>query len=154
MFTKLFLPVLTKHWKCTVEEVKHYTQKEKRIIDTLEPVMMRHRLVVDLGIVKQGLQETLHSDGLMYSLFYQMSRITRDRGSLRHDDRLDVLAMAVRYWVDAMARDEEIAVEGYREQVLQNELRVFMEHVVGNTAGNYSRDFRMSYVNAGRDFRL
>ncbi len=145
MFTKLFLPVLTKHWKCTVEEVKHYTQKEKRIIDTLEPVMMRHRLVVDLGVVKQDLQETLHSDRLMYSLFYQMSRITRDRGSLRHDDRLDVLAMAVRYWVDAMARDEEIAVEGYREQILQNELRIFMEHVVGGN-NDKDKDFRLAYL--------
>ncbi len=31
-----------------------------------------------------------------------MTRITKDRGALRHDDRLDCLAMGVRYWVDRM----------------------------------------------------
>ena len=52
-------------------------------------------------------------------------------GALRHDDRLDVLAIAVRYWVDAMSRDEEIALEDYRESLLQEELRNFMEHAIG-----------------------
>jgi len=39
-----------------------------------------------------------------------MSRITRDRGSLGHDDRLDVLSMAVGYWVEQMSRDVDQAV--------------------------------------------
>jgi len=30
-----------------------------------------------------------------YMLMYQLSRITKDKGSLKHDDRLDALTIAV-----------------------------------------------------------
>jgi hypothetical protein len=46
MFTKLLTPFLTRIYPCSTEEVKHSIQKEKRIIDTLEPVMNQHRLMV------------------------------------------------------------------------------------------------------------
>lgn len=36
---------------------------------------------------------------------YQMSRITRDRGSLAKDDRLDVLAMAMGYWAESVSAE-------------------------------------------------
>ena len=36
---------------------------------------------------------------------YQLSRITRDRGSLVHDDRLDALSIAVGYWTQQMASE-------------------------------------------------
>ena len=42
-----------------------------------------------------------------YSLIYQMTRITRERGALVHDDRLDALAMAVAYWTDRMSVDSD-----------------------------------------------
>lgn len=148
MFTQLFTPVLHRYWKCSIEEVKHYTQKEQRIIDTLEPVLMRHKLIVDLGVIKRDLQDTLHQDRLVYSLLYQLTRITRDKGALKHDDRLDVLAMAVRYWVDAMSRDEEIAVQDYKEAQLQEALDLFMEHTVGTNSRNTSEtDFRHTFLN-------
>lgn len=146
MFTKLFMPILVRYWNAPVEEVRHHTQKEQRIIDTLEPVMMRHKLIIDYDVVKRDLMDTLHNDRLQYSLFYQMTRITRDKGSLKFDDRLDVLAMAVRYWVDAMARDEELAVEDYRENLLKQELEIFMEHVVGKNNLNSRRsDIRLRF---------
>lgn len=143
MFTKLFLPVLARYWKCSVEEVRHHTQKEMRIIDTLEPVMMRHKLIIDYEVIKRDLQETLSNERLQYSLFYQMTRITRDRGALKFDDRLDVLAMAVRYWVDSMARDEQIAVEDYRDNLLKNELKIFMDNALGYNKRNLSTDMRL-----------
>ena len=39
------------------------------------------------------------------ALRYQLTRLTADRGALTNDDRLDALAMACQYWVDAMAQD-------------------------------------------------
>lgn len=147
MFTKLFQPILNRYWPCGIEEVRHHTQKELRIIDTLEPVMMRHRLIVDYDVVKRDLQEALgDNDRLQYSLFYQMTRITKDRGALKFDDRLDVLAMAVRYWVDSMARDERLAEEDYRENLLNQELKVFMDHVLGGNSSNaFSNDIRRRF---------
>ena len=36
-------------------------------------------------------------------LMYQMSRMSRDKGAVRHDDRIDAMAMGVQYFVDALA---------------------------------------------------
>jgi len=113
MFTSLFSPVLRKYYSCSVEEVRHNTQKEKRIIDTLEPVMNQHRLIVDKKVIEDDLESILIypiGKQQQYSLFYQMTRITKDRNSLTHDDRIDCLAMAVADCLDMMQvdRDEEL----------------------------------------------
>ena len=63
-----------------------------------------------------------------YMLFYQMTRITRDRGALSHDDRLDALAIAVQYWVDQMAAQAEDQIKDRKEQLLQDELDKFMSN--------------------------
>ena len=39
----------------------------------------------------------------MYMLFYQMSRMCREKFAVKHDDRLDALAQGVKYFQDAMA---------------------------------------------------
>ncbi|MDO4708247.1 MAG: phage terminase large subunit [Pseudomonadota bacterium] len=102
MFTKLLSPILQRIYPCTVEEVKNYgMSKERRIIDTLEPVLNSHRLVVDASLLRHD-QKT---EKPHYQLFYQLTRITKDRGSLRHDDRIEAVEMAVRYWQDQLARD-------------------------------------------------
>ncbi len=87
--------------------------KEARIIDTLEPVLNTHRLVVDQGLVEADLS----IENKAYSLFYQLSHITR-KPTLTHDDRLDVLQMAVSYWTEEPKRDEEQAKKDYEMQDL------------------------------------
>ena len=134
MFTKMLSPFLMKTHKVTVEEVRHSTQKEKRIIDTLEPVMNQHRLIVDQKIIDSdygSTQKYTPETALKYQLFYQMSRITTDRGALAQDDRLDVLSMAVSYWVEQMARDVDNAMKDRKETLMRNELQKFMEHSIG-----------------------
>jgi hypothetical protein len=46
MFLQFLKPVMAKVYPVTMEEVRNSIQKQKRIIDTLEPVMNQHRLVV------------------------------------------------------------------------------------------------------------
>ena len=134
MFTKLLLPFIHRTYPVTIEEIRHQENKEKRIIDTLEPLMQQHRLIVNASVVQhdyQSTQELYQSEkALRYQLFYQMSRIGRDRGSLAEDDRLDVLAMACRYWVEQLARDQETAQSQRREELLQGELDRFLDHQV------------------------
>jgi hypothetical protein len=60
-----------------------------------------------------------------------MTHITRDRGSLKHDDRIDALAMAVAYWVESMARDETIAKKSHQDSLLDKELRNFVDGILG-----------------------
>jgi hypothetical protein len=128
MFTELLKPVLQNIYPCTVEEVRHNTQKERRIIDTLEPVMNQHRLVVDESLVRRDVSFALKDKkNLHYSLFYQLTRLTNERGALKHDDRLDAVAMAVAYWTRAMARDEERSLDRHKEKLLDKELKDFMK---------------------------
>lgn len=125
MFTKLLMPFLQRIHPVTVEDVKHSTQKERRIIDTLEPVMNQHRLIVDRAAVEADFQSTAHlppEQGLRYQMFYQMTRITKDRGSLLMDDRLDALAIAVAYWVEQMDRDIKKLMDKRQGDLLRQEI--------------------------------
>lgn len=128
MFTQLLKPVLARIYPCTVEEVKHSTQKEARIIDTLEPVMSTHRLIVDQRVIQKDFDT---AKDIKYSLFYQLTRLTRDRGALVHDDRLDALAIAVAYWTESMARDNNKAAHDIQSAALDKELKKFMGNVLG-----------------------
>lgn len=128
MFTQLLKPVLARIYPCTVEEVKHSTQKEARIIDTLEPVMSSHRLIVDQRVIQKDFDT---AKDIKYSLFYQLTRITRERGALVHDDRLDALAIAVNYWVESMARDNNKAASEIKGLAIDRELKKFMGGILG-----------------------
>ena len=125
MFNQLFTPVLTKIHPVTLSEVRHNTQKEKRIIDVMEPVMNQHKLVFDKKLIKKDYDSCQHlppEQSLRYQLIYQMTRITNERGALTNDDRLDALAMAIQYWVDAMAQDADRQVAARREERLMQEV--------------------------------
>ena len=128
MFSQLLKPVLGRIYPCSVEEVRHSQQKELRIIDTLEPVMGQHRLVVDQKLIQRDFDTA--SDP-KYSMIYQMTRLTRDRGALIHDDRLDALAIAVAFWTEAMARDNNKAVDKIKGDFLDRELKNFIGGVLG-----------------------
>ncbi len=117
MFTKLFTPVVIRTHPCAISEVKNYSQKEARIIDTLEPVMMRHKLIVNTQVIIDDF--AIYEMNQQYSLFYQLTRLSRDRGSLAHDDRLDAVTMAVKYWLDQMDRDEQVGMNDLMEQQLE-----------------------------------
>lgn len=131
MFIELFKPVLLKTHQCRLEEADRVnTQKERRIIDTLEPVLNQHRLVVDHRLIKRDYDTAPNP---AYSLFYQLTRITKDKGALKHDDRLDAVEGAVRYWLTQMAQDTERAAELHREEALKKELEKFMEGIMGRS---------------------
>lgn len=132
MFTALFMPILRKiGYQCEVTEVRHNTQKEKRIIDTLEPVMNQHRLVVDKAVIKEDADSIKiypleHQQ--RYSLFYQMTRITKDRGCLSHDDRLDCLAMLVADCLEMMSTDADEQIQ----QRIDEEYEQYIQTVFGD----------------------
>ena len=134
MFTELLKPVLTKVYPVTIEEVRHNIQKEKRIIDVLEPVMNQHRLVVDRKALERDYSSVQHyppEKQAKYMLAYQMTRITREKGALVHDDRIDVLSMAVAYWVEQMAADVDKEIKVRKDKLLDEELERFMENAIG-----------------------
>lgn len=108
MFGKVFSPVLLKYHPATLEEIRARGMKELRICDTIEPVLASHRLVIHDDVIRQDYQTARDSDGkhdVRYSLFYQLTRITREKGALAHDDRLDALALGVEFLRESMQLD-------------------------------------------------
>lgn len=130
MFTVLLRAALVKYgYPCTVDDsVRHSIQKEKRICDTLEPVLNQHRLVVDKSLVAEDFKST---EEVEKRGFYQMTRITRDKGALKKDDRIDVLAMLVAYWTAQLERDTQVAADDWRAASLKDALENFHLHVLG-----------------------
>jgi len=49
-------------------------------------------------------------------LFYQMSRMCREKGAVKHDDRLDSLAQGVKYFTDALAISAYEAIKTRRQE--------------------------------------
>lgn len=135
MFNKLLAPVMTRIHPCRISETERSKgQKEQRIVDTLEPVLNGHRLVIDRSLIERDFKSTEHlppEHQNRYRLFYQLTRITRDRGSIQKDDRLDALALAVHYWTSSMSRDVAKAAAQAKAEALDKELKLFMKHVIG-----------------------
>ena len=89
-----------------VEEVRATVRKEQRIIDSLEPILNQHRLVVDRSVIDwdyNSNKQAAPEERLLYMLFYQMSRMCREKGAVKHDDRLDCLSQGVQYFTDCMS---------------------------------------------------
>ena len=130
MFMELIKPLFRTTYPVTIEEVRHNKQKELRIVDTLEPVLNSHRLIIDPKVITYDYKSALSypiEQQTRYMLFYQLSRITRDRGSLVHDDRLDALSIAVGYWTQQMASDVNQSMIDRQQELLQQELQDFTD---------------------------
>ena len=138
MWIAAFQPILSDIWKggCTVVESEWAKgQKELRIIDTLEPVMTQHRLVIDETLARREAK----ADNHMYSLLYQLTHVTRDRGSLKHDDRLDALAGAVATYQRSMAQDVDQAAKAVVDARFDEEMEDFVEWMTGGAKMRHVR---------------
>ena len=140
MYTTILQQAFVRYgYPCTVQDSEYArTQKEARIIDTLEPLLVQHRLVIsptvvraDLDVVKRRSAEYGDEHGMAYSLVYQMTRLTRDRGALRHDDRVEALAGAAGYFVKSQQQSAEEADRARKARLLEEELQEFVQGAVG-----------------------
>jgi hypothetical protein len=119
-----------------VEEVRANVRKEDRIIDALEPVMNQHRLIVDRSVVEWDYasnKDAAPEERLLYMLFYQMSRMCREKGAVKHDDRLDSLAQGVKYFTDAMSISAYEAVKMRKQEEWNDILETFIDDPVAAT---------------------
>ena len=134
MLTKLLTPVFNRIYPCGIQEVKHSKQKELRIIDTLEPLLMQHRIILNKSVITQDSRR--YEVNPLHSLIYQLTRISKERNSLAHDDLLDALAIACHYWIEAMDVDSnKVEIEefysfidgqfGTQSPMVMDNLRVF-----------------------------
>ena len=102
-----------------IEEVRANVRKEDRIIDSLEPVLNQHRLIVDRSVVEWDFKSNPNAapeERLLYMLFYQMSRMCREKGAVKHDDRLDCLSQGVKYFTDALSISAYETIKTQRQE--------------------------------------
>lgn len=133
-FAELLKPVVTRIYKTAqrgikntsgvlIEDVRATSQKEARIIETLEPIMNQHRLVINKSSLTRDNDKQKGKD---YKLTHQLTHVTKIKGSLVHDDIVDCLEMGVGYWVATMARDEGEEQSRYEEEALDRELEAHL----------------------------
>ena len=119
------------HQYIDIEEVRANVRKEDRIIDALEPVLNQHRLVVDRSVIDwdyRSNKDSAPESRLLYMLFYQMSRMCREKGAVKHDDRLDTLAQGVKYFTDAMSISAHDAIKLRKREEWESILEDFIAH--------------------------
>jgi len=129
MFRALLEPVMARTHPVSIEEVRVSMQKERRIVDTLAPLIQQHRMVVATAVIRSDYQQA-ESDpekGHQRSLMYQASRITTERGALEHDDRLDAVALAAKYFTDAAAQDQQKQVTARADQLQAEQLAAWFD---------------------------
>ncbi len=113
-----------------IEEVRANVRKEDRIIDSLEPVLNQHRLIVDRGVIDWDYASNKDSpaeERLLYMLFYQMSRMCREKRAVKHDDRLDCLAQGVKYFTDALSISAQDQIRLRKKEEWDNMLEDFLD---------------------------
>ena len=102
------------------EEVRATTRKEDRIIDTLEPVLNQHRLIIDQRLIDWDYRsnpDQAPEERLPRMLMYQLTRMCREKGAVKHDDRVDALALGVKYFQDVLAISaQQQAIDHSRQQ--------------------------------------
>ena len=112
------------------EETRATTRKEDRIIDTLEPVLNQHRLVIDQRLITwdyQSNNDMAPEERLPRMLMYQLTRMCREKGAVKHDDRVDALALGVKYFQDILAISSKEALIQEKRQEWNNMITTFME---------------------------
>ncbi len=113
-----------------IEETRANVRKEDRIIDSLEPVLNQHRLIIDKSVIEwdyNSNKDAAPEQRLLYMLFYQMSRMCREKGAVRHDDRLDCLSQGIQYYTDALSISAHEAIKTRKREDWNSLLEDFLE---------------------------
>ncbi len=134
MLQSLLQPYLRNIYPCTIEPVRSNMQKERRIINALEPVLNQHRLIINRSVVEKDSQprdDDPIETALAYQLFHQMTHLTVDKNCLQHDDRLDALAGAIEYWNESLAIDENRAIKEREAELWDLELAAHKGDIEG-----------------------
>jgi hypothetical protein len=133
MFGELLRPhLLAVNHPCTIEEENAgQVMKEQRIIDSLQGIISDHRLVIAAEVLRKDFKvdypEVEQAKRRFYRLTYQLTRITKKKGALAHDDRVDMLASGVASFIGTLRRQLEEAARESREEFLRREAEKIIE---------------------------
>jgi len=140
MFNALFAPVLKRLYPCTLDEYSVQHQKELRVIQKLEPILNQHRLVMDTEVARHNSEVDAAESGARAGLF-QLSHLTKERGSLKFDDRIDILAEAAGYWIEKLDVDNKGADEKWKQSEKDKAFEEFTARIRGKHTGRRFKNY-------------
>jgi len=111
---ELMINLLQPNINIPIVPVKNYTQKEKRIVSILEPLLNQNKLVVD--------KQFLTNKGMQ-----QFCNLTPVKGSLKHDDYIDCLAIGVNHISEDLAINLHQAKENEHMERLEKEFESIID---------------------------
>ncbi|RLA83969.1 MAG: hypothetical protein DRG78_02865 [Epsilonproteobacteria bacterium] len=140
-YLKMLEAKLVNVHNCETVDVRATTQKETRIIDTLEPLMNQHRIIVDRRALEKDFDKPTQ-----YSLTYQMTHLTRERNCIPHDDIIDTWELGIRDLVEYMNRGDLVALEKSKEEKAAEVERIMRDGFFGHltqhkTSGNFGTKY-------------
>ena len=113
-----------------IEETRANVRKEDRIIDSLEPVFNQHRLVIDPKVIEWDYASNANEateNRFQYMLGYQISRMCREKGAVKHDDRVDALAQGVKWFTAALSISADAVKIDREKQEWIDHLQAWMD---------------------------
>jgi hypothetical protein len=117
MYCNLLRPIVAELCgQVAVEDFRVSGSKENRIIRNLEPIMSIHKLIFNTKAIKDPENQK------------QITRITERKGSLKHDDRVDILASAVAYWQDSLSINPDDQIERNKKQEYKEIVKDWMSN--------------------------
>lgn len=139
-------------WPVTLEEAWETGQKELRIIDTIEPLLSSHRLIISPQALDEDSKSVIAypiETQMTYQFIHQLAMVTRDKNCLRHEDRLDALAGAINFIIERLDFDTKVMIEAKRRHEQLHELeqwkdpisrRTWLTGVISKSEAQFSRN--------------
>jgi hypothetical protein len=127
MFGELLQPHFSdiQHPVAIEDERVGQVSKEKRIVATLEPLTTDHRLVVSADLLRRDFEvdyEDIEAAKRRYHrLTYQITRMTKQKGCVPFDDRVDSLAGLAKHFVGVLQRQLAKASEDGKVRAIERE---------------------------------
>lgn len=150
-FTELFKPVLARKHRAEVETVHVSGQKERRICDAIEMILADHRVIISEEVVKKDYESAKPDlQGL-----WQLTHITRDRGALIHDDRVDAMALGFDFYINRIKTDVTQNEDRIRQDVQERNRTRWLENALrGKVFDNQSHGEWLTLGDASDDVSL
>lgn len=117
---------------CVIEDDrKGQQQKEHRIIASLEAPMTAHRIVINAAVLRADFSVTYEdieeAKRRFYRLSYQLTRMTKAKGCVAHDDRADGFGSVMNKIAELFRLRTSDAQAQDKEYQLQEEIRHMIE---------------------------
>jgi hypothetical protein len=133
MFGELLQPHLrTAGSSAAVEDERQgKVQKEKRIVETIEPLASSNRLVIRAQVLRDDFEvdypDVEAAKRRYFRLTYQLSRMTKQKGCVPFDDRADGLSGLAKHFVGVLLRQLENAKEQGTARALDAEVEKIIQ---------------------------